>query len=54
MATHYRGTGQPPEKAPTPQEQDPDAPSEYYHEVIDNFENVELETHTILKPWPEN
>ena len=49
MATHHGGTGQPPERVPTPNEQDPDAPSEYYHEDIDNFENMEHETYTTLK-----
>ena len=37
MATHHGGTGQPPERTPTPHEQDPDTPSKYHHEDIDNF-----------------
>ena len=45
MATHHGGTGQPPERTPIPHEQDPDTPSE----DIDNFKNVEHETHTTLK-----
>ena len=38
-----------PQKGPTPHEQDPDTPSEYHHEDIDNFENMEHENHTTLK-----
>ena len=34
---------------PTPLEQDPDTPGKYHHRDIDNFENVEHETHTTLK-----
>ena len=49
MATHHGGTGQLPEMIPIPHEQDPDSPSKYHHEDIDNFENVEHETHTTLK-----
>ena len=45
MATCHGGTGQPPERTPIPHEQDPDTPNE----DIDNFENVEHETHTTLK-----
>ena len=48
MATCHRGTGQPPERAPTSHEQDPDTLSEYHHEDIDNFENMEHENHTTL------
>ena len=49
MATHHRGTGQPLERDPTPHEQDTDIPSDYHHEDMDNFENVEHRNHTILK-----
>ena len=49
MATHHGGTGQPSEKDPNPQEQDIDIPSDYQHEEIDNFENVENEYHMQLK-----
>ena len=49
MATHHRGTGQPLEKTPTSHEQDNDILTEYHHEDMDNFENVEHENHTILK-----
>ena len=46
MATHYRGTGQPLEKDPNPQDQDIDIPNDYLHGEIDDFENVENENHT--------
>ena len=49
MATHHGGTGQPPERIPISHEQDPNTPSKYHHEEMDNFENVEHETHTTLK-----
>ena len=48
MATHQRGTNQPPEKDPNPQEQDIDIPNEY-QEDIDDFENIEHENHTMLR-----
>ena len=46
MATHHRGTGQPLERDPNPQEQDTDTPDDYLHEDLDGFENVENENHT--------
>ena len=49
MATCHRGTGQPLEKDPTPQDQDIDIPSDYQHGDIDDFENVENEYHTWLR-----
>ena len=49
MATHHGGTRQPLERTSISHEQDPDTPSTYHHEDIDNFENVEHETHTTLK-----
>ena len=49
MATHHRGTGQPLEETFTSHEQNLDIPTEYYHEDMDNFENVEYENHTTLK-----
>ena len=49
MATHHRGTGQTLERDPTPHNQDTDVPSEYHHEDMDNFENVEHENHTTQK-----
>ena len=49
MATHHRGTGQPLEKDPNPQDQDIDIPNDYQHEDIDGFENVENENHTQLR-----
>ena len=48
MATHHRGTGQPSEKDPNPQEQDVNVPNEY-QEDVDDFENVEHEHHTQLR-----
>ena len=49
MAIHHGGTGQPPERTPIPHKQDPNTPSKYHHEDIDNFKTVEHETHTMLK-----
>ena len=49
MATCHRGTGQPLEKDPNPQDQDIDIPNGYQHEDIDDFEYVENETHTWLR-----
>ena len=46
MATCHRGTRQPLERDPNPQDQDIDIPSDYQHEDIDDFENVEYENHT--------
>ena len=46
MATHHGGAGQPLDRDPTPQEQGTDIPNDYHHEDMDNFENVEHETHT--------
>ena len=44
MATHHRGTGQPSEKDPNPQQHDVDVQNEY-QEDADDFENVEHEHH---------
>ena len=49
MAKCDRGTGQPLEKDPTPQEQDTNIPSKYHQENMENFENMEYENHTTLK-----
>ena len=49
MATHHRGTGQPLDRDPTPHEQGNDILSDYHHEDMDNFENVEHENDTTLK-----
>ena len=49
MATHHGGMGQPLDRDPTLQEQGSDIPNDYHHEDMDNFENVEHETHTTLK-----
>ena len=43
----YRTT--PPGRTPILHEKDPHTPSTYHHEGIDNFENVEHETHSTLK-----
>ena len=49
MVTHHRGTGQPLEKHPNPQDQDIDIPNDYQHEDIDDFENVKNEDYTRLR-----
>ena len=49
MATHHGGTGQPLERDPTPHGQDTDILSDYHHDDVDNFKNVEHENHTTLK-----
>ena len=49
MATCHGGTGQPLDRDITPHGQDIDIVSDYHHEDIDNFENVEHENHTIQK-----
>ena len=48
-ATHHGGAGQPLEREDAQQGQDTDVPNDYYHEDIDNFENLEQENHTTLK-----
>ena len=49
MAICHRGTGQPLEKKPYPQDQDIDIPSDYQHGDIDDFENMENEYQTQLR-----
>ena len=49
MATHHGGAGEPLDKDSTPHEHGINAPSNYNHENMDNFKNVEQETHTTLK-----
>ena len=49
MATYHRGTGQPLEENPIPQDQDNDTPTKNHGEDMDNFENVEHENHTTQK-----
>ena len=49
MATHHREKGQPLEETPTSHDQDTDILTEYHHEDMDNFENVEHENHATLK-----
>ena len=54
MATHHRGEGEPLDRDLTPHEQGTDILSDYHHEDLDNFENVEHENHTILKALTTN
>ena len=49
LATCHRGTGQPLEKDPNPQDQDIDIPNDYQHEDIGDFENIKNEDHTQLR-----
>ena len=49
MATCHGGTGQPLDRDPTPTAQDTDIPSDYHHEDMNKFGNVEHENHTTLK-----
>ena len=49
MATHHGGAGQSLDRDPTPHEQGTDILSDYHHEDMDNFENMEHENHTTLK-----
>ena len=48
MATHHRGAGQPLDRDITPCGQDTDILKDYHHKDMDNFENVEQESHTNL------
>ena len=54
MATHHGGAGEPLDKDSTPHEHGTDVPSNYNHEDMDNFENVEKENHTTLKALTRN
>ena len=54
MATHHRGAGEPLDRDSTPHEQGTDVPSNYNHEDMDKFENVEQENHTTLKALIRN
>ena len=49
MATCHGVAGQPRDRHPTPHEQGTDILSNYHHEDMDNFDNVEHENHTTLK-----
>ena len=49
MATQHGSAGQPLDRDPTLQEQGIDILNNYHHEDMDNFKNVEHETHTTLK-----
>ena len=50
MATHLRGVGEPLDRDPVPFEHTADALSNYNHENMDNFENVEHENHMRRPP----
>ena len=54
MATHHRGAGEPMGRDSTPHEHSTDALSDYNHEDMDNFKNVEQENHTTLKALTRN
>ena len=49
MATCHRGAVEPLDRDSVPHEHGTDAPSDYNHEDMDNFANVEHENHTTLK-----
>ena len=49
MATHLGCAGQPLDRHTTPHEVDTDIPSDYHHEDMDNFGNVEHENLMTLK-----
>ena len=49
MDNCHRGTGEPLDRDPMPQEQDTNIPNDYPHEDMYNFKNVEHETHTTMK-----
>ena len=49
MATHHGGAGQPSDRDPNLPDQGTDIPSNHL-EDMDNFENVEQENHTTLRP----
>ena len=54
MGTHHRDTGQSLDRDPIPHEQGTHALSDYNHEDMENFENVEHENHITLKALPRN
>ena len=54
MATYHGDAGEPLDRDSAPHEHDTDALSDYNHEDIDNFENVEHENHTTLKALTTN
>ena len=49
VTTCHRGTEQPLERDPKPQEQDTDIPNDYQHEDMVYFENGDHENHTQLR-----
>ena len=54
MATHHGGPGEPLDRDSAPPEHGTDAPSDYNHEDMDIFENVEHENHITLKALTGN
>ena len=54
MATCHGVAGEPLDKDSTQHEHGTDALSNYNHEDMDNFENVEQENHTTLKALTRN
>ena len=54
MATHHIGAGEPLDRDSVPHEHSTDDPSDYNHEDMDNFKNVEHENHTTLKALTRN
>ena len=54
MATCHGGAGEPLDRDSTPDKHGTDSLSDYNHEDMDNFENVEQENHTTLKVLTRN
>ena len=54
MATHHGGAVEPLDKDSSPHEHGTATPSNYNHEDMDKFKNVEQENHTILKALIRN
>ena len=54
MATCHGGAGEPLDRDSAPLEHGTNALSNYNHEDMDNFENVEHENHTTLKALTRN
>ena len=54
MATYHGGAGEPLDRDSPPLEHGTNDPSDYNHEDMDNFENVDHENHTTLKALTRN
>ena len=54
IATHHGDAGEPLDRDSAPHEHGTDAPSNYNHEDMDNFKNVEHENYTTLKTLTRN